>query len=279
MALHLKLDPDETSATIVRFIRDYFAAAGAKDAVIGLSGGLDSAVVAALAARALGPTRVHAYALPSKTNVPADLDDARAVANILGISLETRDIQPLVDAALKSLGGEKTVAVVANVMARSRMILLYAEAQRHKALVLGTGNKSELLTGYFTKHGDGGSDLLPIGDLYKTQVRELAPHLGIPSSIIAKPPTAGLFQGQTDEADLGMAYTKLDLVLLGLEVDLPPERIAKEAGVAASEVARLETVRRRSQHKRQAPPMPKLGIRTSGTDWRDPVMGRHAVGG
>lgn len=273
MALNIKLDAEEMETTLVRFIKDYVAATHAQGVVIGVSGGLDSAVVAALAARALGLAHVHGFALPSAVNDPSDLDDARGLADHLGISLDVHEIQPIVDAVTTSLGGDLEPPLVANAMARARMTLLYAEAGRRGCLVLGTGNKSELLTGYFTKHGDGGNDLLPIGDLYKTQVRMLARHLGLPDRIIERPPSAGLWAGQTDEAELGITYERLDQVLLGLEIDLPHERIAEEAGVDVGEVRRIETLRRTSQHKRRASLVCKLGIRTIGTDWRDPVTG------
>ena len=275
MPLSIRLDAHEATRILTRFIRDSLAAAGARGAVLGLSGGIDSAVVAALAVQALGRERVHPFALPGATSQAADLDDARTIADALGLHLEIRSIAPIVDGARASIGpdGDLDQRLVANITARARMIVLYAEAARRGCFVLGTGNKSELLTGYFTKHGDGGTDLLPIGDLYKTQVRLLARHLDLPQRILDKTPSAGLWQGQTDEGELGITYPALDQVLLGLEIDLPHPRIAAAAGVDVAEVRRIEAMRRRSQHKREPPLVCKLGIRSLGTDWRDSVTG------
>lgn len=273
MGLNVKLDTEATERTLVRFIQDYVESAGAQGIVLGLSGGLDSAVGAALAVRALGPERVHPFFLPAATSSDRDRVDAQRMAEHLGLRLVETHITAMAEATHAALGKELPRKVAQNVLPRLRMVLLFAEAQDRGALVMGTGNKSELLTGYFTKYGDGGVDLQPLGDLYKTQVQELAVHLGVPRAIIDKPPSAGLWQGQTDEDELGMPYDTLDQVLLGLEVDLPLDRIAADADVPLDEVSRIERLRRATQHKRHMPIVPKLGIRTVGTDWRDPVMG------
>lgn len=265
--LKVELDPVEAERTIVRFLRDYLAASGRKGYVVGLSGGLDSAVAAALAARAVGPENVHPLALPEDATEPVHLEDAALVAKTFRLEARTVSIQPFVDAFAKLVPGADR-ALLANAKARFRMVLLHAEAGQRDALVLGTGNKSEMVTGYFSKYGDGGVDLQPIGDLYKTQVRALAAHLGVPQRVIDKAPTAGLWAGQTDEAELGMAYAGLDRVLLGLELHLPVARIAETASVPATEVLRIEALRARTQHKRRMPPIPKVGIRTVGLDWR-----------
>ncbi|MBW3582468.1 MAG: NAD+ synthase [Euryarchaeota archaeon] len=273
MGLNVKLDTEATERTLVRFIRDYVESAGARGVVLGLSGGLDSAVGATLAVRALGAERVHPFFLPAATSSEADRKDAKRMAEHLGLTLTEHPIDPMTDATHAALGKEPPRQVAQNILPRLRMVLLFAEAQDRGAIVMGTGNKSELLTGYFTKYGDGGVDLQPLGDLYKTQVQELAVHLGVPSKIVDKTPSAGLWEGQTDEDELGMTYDTLDQVLLGIEVDLPFERIAEDAGVPLDEVHRIERLRRATQHKRHMPIVPKLGIRTVGTDWRDPVMG------
>jgi NAD+ synthase len=141
-----------------------------------------------------------------------------------------------------------------------------------KSLVCGTSNKSEILVGYFTKYGDGGADIQPIGDIYKTQVWELAKYLKIPPEIISKPPTAGLWKGQTDEQELRMSYKYLDMILSGLEQKIDFDDIAKMAGVKKSDVERIHMMRVKSQHKRRTALIPKIGIRTPGYDWRSPVQ-------
>jgi NAD+ synthase len=152
------------------------------------------------------------------------------------------------------------------------MVLLYMEANRNNRLVVGTGNKSEMLVGYFTKYGDGGVDIAPLGDLYKTQVRAMAADLNVPENIRSLVPTAGLYPGQTDEGELGISYASLDSILMGIELRLDRERIAERAGVPVSEVDRITARVRSAVHKRHMPPIPKLGIRTIGTDWREEIL-------
>jgi NAD+ synthase len=149
------------------------------------------------------------------------------------------------------------------------MITLYVHANLENRLIMGTSNKSELATGYFTKFGDGGVDFSPIGDLYKTQVFELARAIDIPETLIDKPPSAGLSQGQTDEGELGLSYDILDRILLGIELKMVPADIANNVGVDASEVNRIHDLVRKNVHKRKMPLIPKIGIRTFGLDWRE----------
>ena len=151
------------------------------------------------------------------------------------------------------------------------MMTLYAEAQSRGCLVAGTGNKSELLIGYFTKHGDGGSDLLPIGDLYKSEVFDLARELGLPEPLITKAPSAGLWEGQTDESEFGMTYAQLDSILKGIEMNANSYVISNRTGMEENEVKRIEGMVRRSEHKRKLALIPKMGARTIGIDWRRPV--------
>ena len=158
-----------------------------------------------------------------------------------------------------------------NVRARIRMVTLFYYANLNNYLVLGTSNKSELLVGYFTKFGDGGSDAMPIGDLYKTQVFELGHKLGIPKEILEKPPTAGLVQGQTDEKDLGVSYSALDQILSGIERWLALEDIAEITGIPLTTVERIQSRVHRSAHKRYLGMIPKIGLRTPGYDWRENV--------
>jgi NAD+ synthase len=156
-----------------------------------------------------------------------------------------------------------------NVKARLRMVALYAEANRRGALVLGTGNKSELLTGYTTKWGDSGCDLLPIGDLYKTQVRALAEELELPAAFLRKTPSAGLWPGQTDEGELGIGYGELDQILMGLELKMSDRDIARRTKLPAQEVAEVRARLTTTSHKRRLPLVCKLGLRTVGLDWRE----------
>lgn len=261
--------PSHAQTTIERFLAAHVRDAAADGAVVGLSGGIDSALVARLASDALGPARVTGVLLPDAAYPAALLEETEAFATGLGVRTVVRSIAE-VEEALHALEPELTDRVaLGNVKARIRMIVMYTEARLRNALVLGTGNKSELLMGYFTKWGDGGVDVLPLGDLYKTQLRELARHLGLPDAILARPPTAGLWEGQTDEAELGVTYDVLDRVLGGLEELRTEAEVARRCGVEESTVR--EVVRRiaTTRHKRRLPPIPKIGLRTVGLDWRE----------
>lgn len=264
LPLSPRYEPEMTEV-ITRFIAHRVEMARSRGAVIGISGGLDSAVVAALCVRALGNDNVLGMMMPEKKPAP----EAVMAVEWLRIGCRIEPIGKLVKDAVDAgpIGLSKECA--GNIKARIRMLLLYAEANHSGRLVVGTGNKSELLTGYFTKFGDGGADILPIGDLYKTQVRQLSEDLGVPAKIRNIAPSAGLYPGQTDEAELGIAYDKLDRILLGLELRLEPAQIAQKAGVAVSEVERISGRVRASIHKRALPAIPKLGIRTIGLDWRE----------
>lgn len=256
---------------IVSFLRKHVEVAHADGVILGMSGGLDSAVVGALAVRALGPDRVHALIMPSHEQNAQDTDHGQLMVDHLGIASHLVPIGPIVETLETQLHESLPDHARANAKARARMMVLYAEGQRQNLLVAGTGNKSELLVGYFTKHGDGGNDLQPIGDLYKTQVRELARYLGVPGAIIEKPPSAGLRPGQTDEEDLGMSYETLDRILYGIELNQDLERICEKTGEAQETVHLVSEMVRRSEHKRQMSLIPKLGSRTVGIDWRRAV--------
>ncbi len=258
-------------ATLVAFIRRHIEAARAKGIIVGVSGGLDSAVIAALCVRALGKSKVHAVIMPAGDSDPLDAKHGRLLCTRLGLKPLLRNIQPIVDGAVATLGKPPTARVLGNSKARARMMTLYAIGQGKGLLVCGTGNKSELLTGYFTKWGDGGCDLLPIGDLYKTQVRLLAKHLGIPRILVSKPPTAGLHKGQTDEDDLGITYVELDAILRGIELNHDLPTIQRKTGLSRAKVERVNALVRGSEHKRHLPLVPKIGARTVGIDWRRSV--------
>jgi len=230
---------------ISQWIRDQVEAAGAAGILVGLSGGIDSAVVAVLARQAMGE-QVLALLMPCRSLVE-DERDALIVADTFGIRRERVDLSPIYDAFLHQLpdGGE---ICLANLKPRLRMTTLYYFANKLNYLVAGTGNKSELLMGYFTKYGDGGVDILPLGDLVKSQVRELADELGIPPRIINRPPSAGLWAGQTDEEEMNIRYEDLDNIIVSLEqgevTELPKALISYVKGMIA-----------RSRHKRSTPPI------------------------
>lgn len=194
------------------FIASRVERAGADGVVLGLSGGLDSATVAALCARALGPDRVLALIMPAPVSPHRDVEAAKKLAHGLGVRQKTIPLRSILEAFREHLdNGDKRA--MGNLAARVRMTLLYYQANRLNYLVVGTGNKSEISVGYTTKYGDSACDILPLGDLYKTEVRELAKSLGVPESVIEKTPSAGLWPGQTDEGELGMSYEELDKAL------------------------------------------------------------------
>jgi NAD+ synthase len=259
----------ESVVVIETFIRDKLRDAGAKGVVLGLSGGLDSAVMAAMSARALGPERVLCLMMPDSTTPPGEMEDAHELAHELGVEHMTVDIEPVLDVFRQKLGGDVEDHAFGNVKARARMTVLYYHGQTRRYLVMGTGNKSELFMGYFTKYGDGGVDYQPLGDLYKTQVRGLAEDIGVPAKFVEKPPSANLLPGQTDEDDLGIAYEDLDRILLGIEIGMDDDEIGERTGLPAAEAARVRGVVRATKHKRRIPLAPKLGIRTIGWDWRE----------
>lgn len=256
---------------ISSFLREHVERSGAKGVVVGASGGLDSAVVTALAVQALGKARVVPVLLPAPDSDPLDAEHARLSCASLGLKPVIHPIGPILS-GLDATIGPLDARSRGNAKARARMLLLYAEAQQRNFLVCGTGNKSEILTGYFTKYGDGGVDVQPIGDLYKTQVQELGRFLGVPQPILAKPPSAGLYAGQTDEGDMGLRYVELDAVLRLMELNHDLADIARKTGLAPAVVAKVDEMVRRTEHKRRFPLLPKIGARTVGVDWRRSVQ-------
>jgi NAD+ synthase len=261
--------PAHAESTIHAFLRSHVGEAGASGVVIGLSGGIDSALAARLARDALGGERVLGLLLPDASPSEALAAETQEYARGLGIATRTVPIAPA-EAGFRQMLPELTDRTTAgNVKARIRMVVGYAVARETHRLVLGTGNKSEILLGYFTKYGDGGADLLPLGDLYKTEVRELAERLNLPEAIRARAPTAGLWEGQTDEGELGYLYAEIDQVLWGLEELRTPEEIARRSGLSMSTVSAVEARVTANRHKRRLPPIPKLSLRTVGLDWRD----------
>jgi NAD+ synthase len=266
------INPEEAAIVIKDFIKTYVNQSGTNGIVLGLSGGIDSAVVALLATQALGRNHVHCLFMPDAATPDDDRRHQKLITTKYKIPNTTIDITPITDTYTTILGRQPEKKCFANIKARARMILLFTHANQNNLLVCGTSNKSEMLVGYFTKYGDGGVDIQPIGDLYKTQIFQLAKHLGIPKPIIAKPPTAGLWIGQTDEGELKMKYETLDQILLGLECKLPTPSIMRDAHATKAQVERIRKMRAHCQHKRRFPLIPKLGIRTPGLDWRSPVQ-------
>lgn len=251
------LDWKNVADRAAAFICEQMAAARRQHAVIGLSGGIDSAVSAWLATRALGPGALTAFMLPYRTSNPDSLAHAKLVADELGIAREVIEITPMVDAYFVDFPDADRMRR-ANMMARQRMAVLYDQSERLRALVIGTGNRTEGLLGYTTLWGDMAAAFNPVGDLYKTQVRALAAHLGVPQRIIEKPPSADLWKGQTDEGELGLTYDDADRILTRLiDRGLSEQDIVAE-GFDESVVRRVAETHLRSEFKRRMPPAPSL---------------------
>ncbi len=252
-------DWEKVVSRIVDFIKKTVEDAKARGVVVGLSGGVDSSTTAFLCVKALGKEKVLGVIMPEKgVTREEDIEDALKVCDILGIDYKYVEINPMVEVFLNELGEGNKIAV-ANLKPRIRMIINYYYANNLNYLVAGTGNKSELLTGYYTKYGDGGVDFLPIGDLYKTEVFELAKYLEVPERIVKKKPSAGLWIGQTDEGELGITYAKLDTILKALEKGYKPEEIPERFDVSEDEVRKVIELVEKSKHKREMPPI--VGLR------------------
>jgi NAD+ synthase len=254
---------------LVAFLRDEAKRAGFGRLVIGLSGGVDSAVAALLAARAVGADNVFAFALPAHESDPKSMEHARLVADVGGFAVVVREIGPAADAMIASLGGT-TPLRRGNVYARMRMIALFDASAALSALVVGTSNKTELMLGYGTLHGDLASALNPLGDLWKCQVRELARHLGVPAVVVDKPPSADLWPGQTDEGDLGFTYAQADAILHRLVDWRSTLEEVVAAGFPEPLVRRIVWTMMRNQFKRRPPMIAKLSARTIGWEFRYP---------
>ena len=267
----LRLDPELSLSLLTRFIQDEVRGPGFERVVVGLSGGVDSALAAALAVRALGRDRVTGLFMPHRVSSPQSRTDAELVAEELGFKLEVIEITEAVDALARSVGidpeGGEEKERYGNIMARMRMILLYDHSRKHRELVLGTSNKSEALLGYTTHFGDNASAVNPIGDLYKTQVWQMADFVGLPERIVKKPPSADLWVGQTDEGELGFGYLVADRILWRLvERRLPPEEVVREG----FDPELVEEIRRRVRiyHYKRVPPVtPRINERAFGKDF------------
>ena len=263
------VDPALAVEVIVDFIRRQLEQAGFSRLVVGLSGGVDSATVAFLAARAIGPDNLLAVRMPYATSSEASETDAMRVVSALGCRTERVEITPMVEPMLALITDEDPEARNVrrgNVMARQRMIILYDRSAAFDALVIGTSNKTEALLGYGTLHGDMAAALAPIGDLYKTQLRAVARELGVPDEVVAKPPSADLWPGQTDEGELGRSYDLLDRALYALVDRRWTVDRCERAGLPRDLVEWVERRVARMEFKRQLAPVAKLSLRTPGFD-------------
>ena len=264
-----EIDAEQTAGLIVAFIRSQLEQTGFGRVVMGLSGGVDSATVAFLCARAIGPEQLLGVRMPYRTSSRESEADALRVVELLGCQTERVEITPMVEPMLGLIGPEGEAELRlrrGNVMARQRMIVLYDRSAAFDGLVAGTSNKTEALLGYGTLYGDMAAAFAPIGDLYKSQLRDVALFLGVPPEIVAKPPSADLWPGQTDEDELGASYADLDRALYAL-VD---RRWTLSRAIAAGlDRALLDSVARRvamMEYKRQTPPVAKISLRTPGID-------------
>lgn len=265
--ISLNINAELVEAILTRFIRSEITRTGFRRAVLGLSGGVDSSVVCFLAAKSLGPENVLAVTMPYKTSSEATRRDSRAVVEQLGVQTLDVPITDQIDAYFRRFPDAAQLRL-ANKCARERMTVLYDQSAAFGGLVLGTSNKSELLLGYGTQFGDMASAINPIGDLYKTQLRQLAEHLGVPASILAKAPTGDLWIGQTDEDELGFSYAEVDrLLYLMVDRRWQPAQLLR-AGFDATFVERVVTLVRRNHYKRRLPIIAKLSDRTVDRDFR-----------
>jgi len=270
LPVELAIDSAAARRIIGEFIRAQLAQAGFGKVLLGLSGGIDSALVAYLAAEAIGPQNVLAILMPYKTSSPASRGDAETIVDDLGVPSELVDISPIVDGYFDESRAGAAPLRRGNFMARARMMVLYDHSVTWGGLVIGTGNKTETLIGYSTLWGDSASAFNPIGDLYKSQVRQLSAAVGVPDAVIAKAPSADLWPGQTDEDEVGFTYAEVDRVLFRL-VDrrLSLEEVVAD-GFERELVERVDRMVASSEFKRQVPPIAKIGPRTAGIDYLYP---------
>jgi len=264
--INLSINIDLAREILTGFIRSEITRVGMSRAIVNLSGGLDSALSCALAVEALGAENVFALRLPYRASSSNSLTDAQLLIDQLGIQTKTIEITDMVDPLIR-LDPAMSNVRKGNIMARARMIVLYDQSEANKALPVGTSNKTEILLGYSTIYGDSASAINPIGDLYKTQVRQLSRAMNIPAPIIGKPPSADLWADQTDEKELGFTYEEVDKLLYLLVDERYSAREAIEAGFDEEFVKTVTTRIRRYQFKRTLPPIAKISNRTIGYDF------------
>ncbi|HEY3344463.1 MAG TPA: NAD+ synthase [Anaerolineaceae bacterium] len=262
----LTINTDLARSLLTNFLRTEMHRMGFSHAVVGLSGGIDSALSCYLAAEALGPQNVLAVRMPYRSSSPDSLEDAAAVIDALGVQSLTVEITAMVEPFFERFPGISDRRK-GNIMARERMIVLYDQSEAFRGLVVGTGNKTEILLGYSTLYGDSASALNPIGDLYKTQVRQLARAMGVPQAIVQKAPSADLWIGQTDEGELGFSYAEVDrLLYLLVDQRYSPQDLV-EAGFPEAFVHTVIDRVRHNQFKRVLPLIAKVSNRTIGYDF------------
>jgi NAD+ synthase len=267
----LAIDTAAAQRIIREFIRAQLRQAGFGKALLGLSGGIDSALVAYLVADAIGPANLLAVLMPYRSSASESRADAEEVVRRLGCRSELVDISAMVDAYFEAPErSDATPLRRGNLMARTRMMVLYDHSVTWNGLVVGTGNKTETLIGYSTLWGDSASAFNPIGDLYKSQIRQLSTAMGVPDAIIRKAPSADLWPGPTDEAEVGFSYAEVDRLLFRL-VDrrLTPDEVVAD-GFAQELVDRIDRMVAGAEFKRQVPPIAKIGPRTAGIDYLYP---------
>ena len=246
------MEIEQIQKNIQQFLENKVNEADAEGLVLGLSGGIDSATCLKLAVNALGKERVTALIMPGKPTRDTNTEDARELAEGLGVETIEIDIGDTVDSFQQNLPFETGKEGLGNIRARTRMAYIYAVANEENLLVLGTGNRTEYLLGYFTKYGDGATDIAPLLDLYKTEVKTLAEHIGLPQKFIEKKPTAGLWEGQTDEDEIGTDYGTMDEVLkLLVDEERSVEDVVENSETGKETVKNLEAMYQSSSHKRE----------------------------
>jgi NAD+ synthase len=257
------IDANRTLRNISNFIEYSLIESNAQGLVMGLSGGLDSSITAMISAQVVNKEKILGLIMPTKSTPPDDVEDALKIAETIGIQYKVINIEtilePFKDICRAGIDEEHTKIAQGNLKARIRMTLLYYHANSLNRLVVGTGNRTELLIGYFTKYGDGGSDIFPIGGLYKTDVRQIAQHLKMDPKILDKMPSAGLWPGQTDEEEIGIKYEQLDQILYLLtEKNMAEDEVVTVMGIDSREVVRVNLMMHEAQHKLQTPPIANI---------------------
>jgi NAD+ synthase len=273
----LKLDMFDVEKRIKRFIKEYVENVGADGIILGLSGGIDSATIAAISSLAIGGASVTGLILPEvETYNTKDIADAEFVAEKFGMKTQICDITPVLESFYKTIPifDQTDKLCKGNIKARTRMIYLYYYSNKLNKIVCGSSDKSETMMGYFTKWGDAAADIAPLMDLYKSQVRKLAEHMGIPAELATKPSTPALWANQLAETELGIKYETLDLILCGFERFMTTEEIAQQLDIRKVLVENVKSRWLAAEHKRRLPLTPKIEYRTVGADFRLPRQ-RH----